>query len=159
MILCPYCGNQFDNRRSLSKHFQQSCGQIRNYMKKRKRNNFPSLLQLPSTEILTDNQSFKENDDQLHIDTHSDDKDLDLDEDRTYDDISDISLNLTESQLMLIQQERFFQLSNSKTNKLWSTDDLAKLELLKILDKHNCHNSVFKDVMNWHNHYSSIEKK
>ena len=36
---------------------------------------------------------------------------------------------------------------------------MAKLELLKILDKHNCHNSVFKDVMNWHNHYSSIQHR
>ena len=73
MILCPYCGNQFDNRRSLSKHFQRSFGKIRVYMKNKKQNKFPSLLQLPSTEILTNNQSFAETEDELHIDTHSND--------------------------------------------------------------------------------------
>ena len=106
MILCPFCGNQFDNRKSLSKHFQQTCGQIRDYMKHKNRPKFPGLLQLPSTEILTNNQSFEEHDDELHIDTHSNDHDLDVGENRTNNDISDISLSLTETQLTLIKQEK-----------------------------------------------------
>ena len=73
--------------------------------------------------------------------------------------MSDISWSLTERQLILIKHENCFQQNKSKTNRLWSTEDMAKLELLKILDKHNCHNSVFKDVMNWHSHYSSIQNR
>ena len=157
MFLCPFCGNQFNNRKSLSRHFQQTCGQIRDYMKHKNRPKSPVQLQLPSSEILTNNQSFQENDDELHIDTHTEIRELDVGEHRTNSDKSDISLNLTDRQLILLKQEKCFQQRNSKTNRLWSTDDLGKLELLKILDKHNCHNSVFKDVMNWHNHYSSIQ--
>ena len=115
MILCPFCGNQFDNRKSLSKHFQQSCGQIRDYMKHKNRPKFPGLLKLPSTEILTNNQSFEEHDDELHIDTHSNDHNFDVGENRNNNDMSDISLSLTERQLILIKQENCFQ-----QNRLWA---------------------------------------
>ena len=118
MFLCPFCGNQFNNRKSLSKHFQQTCGQIRDYMKHKYRPKSPVHLQLPSSEILTNNQSFQENDDELHIDTHTEIRELDVGEHRTNSDKSDISLNLTDRQLILIKQEKCFQQNNSKTNRL-----------------------------------------
>ena len=38
----------------------------------------------------------------------------------------------------------------------WSNMELANIELLHILDKHNCHNTAYQDVMGWFCHYRKL---
>ena len=65
-------------------------------------------------------------------------------------------LNLAPRQKILLQQETMHQRKISKTKMLWSNNDLVRLDLLKILQKHNCHNSAFKDILEWHEHYQHL---
>ena len=69
---------------------------------------------------------------------------------------SDVIPNLLEnaSSAFLLNQESAFQKRMQFTHQLWSNESVGKLELLKILDRHNCPNSVYKEVMGWAHHYA-----
>ena len=54
----------------------------------------------------------------------------------------------------LLKQEEEFQQRMQFTHQIWSNESIGKLELLKILDDHNCPTSMYKEIMGWAHHYS-----
>ena len=58
-----------------------------------------------------------------------------------------IALELTTKQRALLVQEKHFAESVNGTKFRWSNMELANIELLHILDKHNCHNTAYQDIM------------
>ena len=63
----------------------------------------------------------------------------------------------TDNQLSLINQEATFQQKMKNAHHMWSNDDLGKLELLKILQKHKCPNSAYDDIFGWASHYNNLK--
>jgi hypothetical protein len=55
---------------------------------------------------------------------------------------------------VLLNNEANFQQRMQFTHQIWSNESVGKLELLKILQKHNCASNVYKEVMGWANHYA-----
>lgn len=65
--------------------------------------------------------------------------------------------NFTDSHNCLINQESEYNARNNRDgHNLWSPSDLAKLSLLKILHKHNCHNNAFEDILKWASHCNNV---
>ena len=57
---------------------------------------------------------------------------------------------LNSEQKSLLDQESRYQKQVAKSNLLWSNIDSAKLDLLQILQRHNCYcNSAFQDILEW----------
>ena len=54
----------------------------------------------------------------------------------------------------LIKQEKLYQERMKNAHYLWSSEDLAKLELLKLMQKHNCPNSMYEEMIGWASFYS-----
>lgn len=80
-------------------------------------------------------------------------------EDATYminrEDNDESEMNAESTSLM--KKEKDFNERMKFTHKVWSNESLGKLELLKILDKHNCASSMFKEIMGWGTFYSKKE--
>ena len=66
------------------------------------------------------------------------------------------SISISPEQKELMDQDNSFKVKLGETASVWTTTELANLELLVILQKHNCHNSAHKDILGWFNHYQSL---
>ena len=156
MIKCYLCGKSFCNNQALSKHLNSKC-----YLNKNKKqrtletqSDVSVLHVMPSSEIAI-----------VNFNTHSSVTSKNMKSSNAIDTDTDtiksqISISqLTSCQKILMNQEQKHYKNTKVTNCLWSNDDLGKLDLINILQKHNCHNSVYKDILQWHNHYQNHDKK
>jgi len=66
------------------------------------------------------------------------------------------AISVSSEQKELMDQDNSFKVKLGETASVWTTTELANLELLVILQKHNCHNSAHKDILGWFNHYQSL---
>ena len=62
--------------------------------------------------------------------------------------------NYSTEQAVLYTQENNFRKKMGGSNSYWPINDLAKLELLKTLNRHGCPNVLYDDVMKWAKFYS-----
>ena len=145
---CPNCSRKFVTSRGLSFHYTR-CNNQRNR----------TFFNISVTKQPT--QTIKElipNNIQESIDY---DGNLHINEDNSTISTSDQKISFSKfskKQLELIEQQDFFLKQNAGTRHLWTNEELAQLELMQILDKHNCHNSAFRDIIHWHSHYSTLKR-
>ena len=174
MKICPKCGSCFKSLQGYSKHYQlcylakQSSSERNN--RKRKLHNENEFL-MPSSEILLNPTLQHQNYDEDH--TNSNDTLSPMEQSTNNNHLSTSTrtagtcnyspsqithepMILNSEQKSLLDQESKYQKRVAPSKLLWSNNDLAKLDLLKILHRHNCHNSAYKDMLKWHVHYHSL---
>ena len=184
MRICPKCGRCFKSLQGYSKHYslcylaKQSPSERNN--QKRKFNNESEFV-MPSSEILLKATMLHQNNKEDHTpcnvtlsnteqsnNTHSSTM-ASTTNDCAYSPANVTPANVTcepmilnSEQKSLLDQESRYQKQVAKSNLLWSNIDSAKLDLLQILQRHNCYcNSAFKDILEWqcrhqHLHLASL---
>ena len=184
-VTCQYCHEVFANHRGLTMHFKYCPNnKTNNHVKKKMKLTQKSLLdseriekvptklqdnvavQRPShesnsTEYLMenmhhDNMSYLGITDGLQdchknavLEHHGNNK-------STMEDVIQSEENKAPYELLL--QEKDYQSRMQSSETFWSKNDLCKLELLYLLKKHKCPNSVYKDVLGWANFYANSKE-
>ena len=161
MIVCGLCGHECVSQQSYSKHYPtcSSRHEARNIQqKKRKINDDDSVFVLPTSEVAFPH--FRPSTSIEHSEATDDLNNNHLLLNENFEHFgsairnnNDIKASLTQEQKLLIDQDQQHNQRNKSVKYLWCTKELEKLELLKLLQKHNCHNTAYKDILQWHNHY------
>ena len=172
MRICPKCGRCFKSLQGYSKHYslcylaKQSSSERNN--QKRKLNNESEFV-MPSSEILLKPTMLHQNNKADHTNNNVTLSNMEQSNnnhsstmasttnDYAYSPAHVTPANVTcepmilnSEQKSLLDQESRYQKQVAKSNLLWSNIDSAKLDLLQILQRHNCYsNSAFKDILEW----------
>jgi len=175
MKICPKCGSCFKSLQGYSKHYQlcylarESSSERNN--RKRKLYNENEFL-MPSSEILLnptlrhqkyDKDHTNSNDTLSPMEQSTNNNHLSTSTRTTgtcnysHSQITREPMILNSEQKSLLDQESRYQKQVAKSNLLWSNIDLAKLDLLQILQRHNCYsNSAYKDILEWQCHHQRL---
>ena len=161
MIGCGLCEHECVSQQAYSKHYPTcfSRDEARKMkQKKRKINNDDRASVLPSSEVAFPRFRHSTSIEHSEVTDNLSNDHLLLNDNFEYFgsaiiNNNDIRARLTQEQKQLIDQDQQHNQRNKSVKYLWSTKELEKLELLKLLQKHNCHNTAYKDILQWHNHY------
>ena len=173
-LVCIYCQRVFDNSRGMTTHIRY-CSSNPSIQNKRTKHGTRSNSSQMNKSVSQENVSHTTNTDMINIREESiiDKNEMDDINLRALDDNlmemegsltletgvhtndSEVLQLSTPSQLSLYnQQSQFIQNFASLVDE-WKVDDLAKIDLLKTLNKHGCPNALYNDIMKWTRHYSS----
>ena len=157
MRICPLCGKVCSNNKGLTLHYRACYDRNQNSTSNNERIDANGQNMLPPTDVYVgyrnSNTNFQYNESAQMSIANSNRETLELNL------TQENNTQLSSEQQVLMNQEAEFQQRLMHVETLWSAQDLAKLELLKILDKHNCHNTAFEDIMEWHDHYLRLAKE
>ena len=139
-LSCPSCNRKFGRLNALSRHYRKCC------QEKGKQYDVSAIMH-PCPPRITNHFSPNTNYTALHP-TYNDNA--------GFEDVPETLIISSEQQKQLMTQDCQFKSKLGETEKIWTTTELANLELLVLLQKHNCHNSAHKDILGWFNHYKSL---
>lgn len=174
-INCPLCGKKFMGNRNLNKHMDD-CEKVQEKSKKKQKLSVPFLASMKKTSshyTKHDQHQSSTSDnvwENLTYPSNNFNVNNDLSTDNEIEILASIQKNTTSSNnncsneitatkvngnYDLIHQETQYQAKMKNAHFLWSTEELGMLELLRIMQKHNCPNSVYQEIMGWACFYSN----